>query len=225
MKTFSSSEILERIKKAYNLKTDIEVADLLGINKTTLSNWKARNSIDLQLVFSKCEHINADWLLKGEGESRKTESTVSNMMPYVSENLVKVRFLDISPTASFTEIEAIPVQDYDYKYILPMPGEEISEKDVVFPVYGDSMEPQILNHAEVLGKYIRKSQWHWAKGVVLISYDNSFVIKRILENKLDQENFLILGSDNPLYPQTVKVSLDSIHAMFKADRIVSSPIH
>lgn len=67
MKTFSSDEILNRLKTALSVGTDTELADLLGIKKATLSNWRNRNSIDLPLVFSVCEQINIDWLITGRG--------------------------------------------------------------------------------------------------------------------------------------------------------------
>lgn len=68
MKTFySKSLILNRLKEAYNIKKDTDLACLLGISKSTLSNWVSRDSIDYDRVFSLCEHINIDWLFTGEG--------------------------------------------------------------------------------------------------------------------------------------------------------------
>lgn len=67
MKTFSSDDILNRLKTALSAGTDTELADLLGIKKATLSNWRNRNSIDLPLVFSICEQVNIDWLITGRG--------------------------------------------------------------------------------------------------------------------------------------------------------------
>lgn len=67
MKTFSSDDILNRLKTALSVGTDTELADLLGIKKATLSNWRNRNSIDLPLVFSVCEQVNIDWLITGRG--------------------------------------------------------------------------------------------------------------------------------------------------------------
>lgn len=68
MKTFySKSLILNRLKEAYNIKKDTDLACLLGISKSTLSNWVSRDSIDYDKVFSLCEHINIDWLFTGEG--------------------------------------------------------------------------------------------------------------------------------------------------------------
>lgn len=68
MKTFSSDEILNRLKSALSVGTDTELADLLGIKKATLSNWRNRNSIDFPLVFSVCEQVNIDWLVTGRGK-------------------------------------------------------------------------------------------------------------------------------------------------------------
>lgn len=65
--------ILSRIKIFYSLSTDIELANFLGISKSTLSNWNKRDSIDYDLVFSKCEQVDKNWLLSGEGEMLKTE--------------------------------------------------------------------------------------------------------------------------------------------------------
>lgn len=75
MKTFSTKEILERVKKFSAAKTDTELASYLGIAKSTLSNWYTRNSIDYNLVFSKCEHINFDWLITGDGPMLKDKKS------------------------------------------------------------------------------------------------------------------------------------------------------
>lgn len=178
-------------------------------------------------IANKCD-LNINWLKTGEGEMIKRQDVKKEVMKsekFVPDEFVKVRSIDISPTASFTDFEQIPPQDYDYTYIMREPGEEISGDDIVFTIHGDSMEKQIFDHDKVLGKFIRKSQWHWAKGIVIMAYDDSFVIKRILDNRLDQDNYILLGSDNPSFPQTVKVPLSSIRVMFKADRVVSRPLH
>lgn len=61
-------QILNRFKQVKKFKTDTELAQFLGVDKTTLSNWKARNTIDWDLMFSKCEHISIQWLITGEDE-------------------------------------------------------------------------------------------------------------------------------------------------------------
>lgn len=59
--------ILSRIKKLAGLASDVDLARFLGVTPATLSNWKARGSIDYDLVFSKCKDVNFHWLLTGEG--------------------------------------------------------------------------------------------------------------------------------------------------------------
>lgn len=66
MKTFSSIEILDRLKEMCEIQSDTALADMLGISKATISNWRARNSIDYGLIFSKCEHLDVNNLLRGE---------------------------------------------------------------------------------------------------------------------------------------------------------------
>lgn len=68
--------ILNRLKKINNFSTDIDLANFLGISKSTLSNWYKRNSIDYDLVFSKCEQrVNRDWLLTGRGNMFNEQSS------------------------------------------------------------------------------------------------------------------------------------------------------
>lgn len=69
----NKSLILNRIKLAYSLKNDAELARFLEIQRNTLSNWYSRNTIDYDKVFLKCELLNFDWLLTGEGNMLKSE--------------------------------------------------------------------------------------------------------------------------------------------------------
>lgn len=64
----NSRLILNRIKDAYNLKNDAQLARFLDVLATRITNWVSRNSIDYEIIFSKCENINYDWLLTGTGE-------------------------------------------------------------------------------------------------------------------------------------------------------------
>ncbi len=67
--------ILGRIKEYYDFNTDSELADFLGIQRSTLSNWTKRNTIDYDLVFSKCEQIDKNWLLTGSGSMLRESKT------------------------------------------------------------------------------------------------------------------------------------------------------
>ena len=53
-------------------------AEKLGITPTSLSNWKARGTIDYEKIYTKCEGINPHWLLTGEGEMFVSKDGVSS---------------------------------------------------------------------------------------------------------------------------------------------------
>lgn len=76
-KNFSSDLILERIKTTYKLKNNSELARFLGVKPNTISNWYSRNSIDFDIIFSKCEGVSLDWLINGEINT-KSEPIASN---------------------------------------------------------------------------------------------------------------------------------------------------
>ncbi len=59
--------ILERIKLAYHLETDAELANFLDINASTLSMQKNRGRLNLKLIIQKCRDLNKNWLFHGKG--------------------------------------------------------------------------------------------------------------------------------------------------------------
>ncbi len=59
--------IILRTETAFGLSSDYQFAKFLGVRRSTVCNWKVRNSIDYELLFSKCKGINLNWLIWGEG--------------------------------------------------------------------------------------------------------------------------------------------------------------
>lgn len=58
--------ILGRLKQFYGFTTNKELADFLGVANNTITNQIRRNTIDYELIFSKCEDIDINWLLSDE---------------------------------------------------------------------------------------------------------------------------------------------------------------
>lgn len=71
-------KMLDALKEYYNIKTNKALADILGISSQAVSNWYARNSFDAELIYTKCEGVNSDWLLTGKGSMIKTKTTHLN---------------------------------------------------------------------------------------------------------------------------------------------------
>lgn len=93
----AKADILGRLKLASNSTSDADLARFLGIAPATLSNWKSRGSLDYDLVFSKCEQLNLDWLLTGRGNMEKEPDLqqagiqVQEKFPLKTDNLVDLQ--------------------------------------------------------------------------------------------------------------------------------------
>jgi DNA-binding transcriptional MerR regulator len=52
-----------------------QFAKILGIKPQTINTWDTRGTFDLELIYSKCEGVSAEWLLTGEGDMLKSGSS------------------------------------------------------------------------------------------------------------------------------------------------------
>ena len=144
MKTFSSKDIIIRLKTAMNIQSDNTLAKALGVTKGTLSNWKARNTIDFDLVFSKCKQINIDWLLTGTGSMLKTacDDTPAVPEPIVSyDPNVGVPYFDVDITAGFDLI----FNDQTVNPTANIVVYGFEKANLWCNVTGDSMSPKICH--------------------------------------------------------------------------------
>ena len=226
--------ILLRIKEimayfGYNQASMAKVTDIKQPNLSAI--LKGKRACDDGIINKICISldIQRDWLLTGEGDmlrSYESNATLVGKAAVAIEDVtVPVRFFEVTPTATFQEFCAGVSEAPDTTYIIPRPNEHIDESYCVFEVCGDSMAPQIQNHARVLCQEIPPTRWHsLSDGVIAIAYADRFVIKRIATNKLSTENYLIISSDNPDYPEQETVWLADIRAIFKAKRVISSDI-
>ena len=62
---FNALNIVNRLKEHYQVKSDTDLARLLGVAQTTISSWKSRNTVDFPLIITKCVGIDLNWLVSG----------------------------------------------------------------------------------------------------------------------------------------------------------------
>lgn len=67
-KSLDVENIIIRAKQAIGIKTNSELAELLGIKQNTVSSWKTRGNIDLVSIIKLCNNVSTDWLIHGIGE-------------------------------------------------------------------------------------------------------------------------------------------------------------
>lgn len=86
---------MSRINKSQQLRDLIdyfakgnnsEFARILGMSPQGVSTWLSRGNFDIELIYSKCEGLNPEWLLTGEGDMLKENFFFKTKTP---ENVVK----------------------------------------------------------------------------------------------------------------------------------------
>lgn len=77
--------ILEALIAHYTGGNKSQFAKMLGVKPQTINTWDSRSTFDIELIYSKCEHISADWLLTGEGPMLKTSTSSAHEAPCPDE--------------------------------------------------------------------------------------------------------------------------------------------
>ena len=99
---FCAADIIKRAKLAKEFKTDSELAAFLGISRSTLSNWNARNSIDFPLLLGSLDDVDYNWLLTGKGSPAHHSKFCDNdLVQGEVEILHFLYFLYLLPISSY----------------------------------------------------------------------------------------------------------------------------
>ena len=76
-------DVYERIRQATNARTQMELAELLGIRQSSISDAKRRNSIPADWYMKLFEklNLNPDWLKTGTGPQHLQRAQLSDALP------------------------------------------------------------------------------------------------------------------------------------------------
>lgn len=192
MKTFSKIDIINRLKLVINASSDTDLANVLGVGKSTISNWRNRQSIDYDLVFSFCEHINLDWLLTGEGDMLKNNNTQELIPVAAPEGGIPLVPID-AWAGLFHGSQSVALAECE-RFFVPA----FKDADFLIPVRGDSMIPRYYSGDLVACKYLPLSDifFQWGK-VYVLDTNQGALIKKVRPGSSDSTITLI--SENPEY--------------------------
>lgn len=213
----NSKQILNRAKTAFNISSDVQLAEILGVSKSTLSNWKARNSIDYTILFTKCKQINLDWLITGDGSPEKEPAplvSVTQEFPLRTDRKIEVQDIplyDMSATAGLVAIfndRNIRPEDHLRIPNLPM-------VDGAIYVRGESMVPLLKSGDIIIYKKLELSLdsilWGQIYLLSFIAGGDTFTVVKYVQ-KSDQPGYVRLVSHNEQF-QPKDIRLDSICAL------------
>lgn len=200
-----STLIINSIMEHYKFKSQAEFADFLGIKTATISNWRARDTLDFPLLFTKCKDIDANFLLSGRGPMLKSaEKEVENSsIPVMIKSYPKpqkqsegIPLVNISAAAGFGTFDiCIEEKNIVAKYVIP----DFNGADLMIPIVGDSMEPKYTAGDIVACKIIRDNKYiQWGKVYIVATKTQGFMLKRLYSSNI--EEYLECKSYNPEYP-------------------------
>lgn len=203
---FNVAEVVKRAKLAMGFLRDSELAEFLGVSRSTLSNWVARNSIDFPLLLGRLDGVDYNWLLTGKGspvlqqgycDSELASGRVERLhLPKSTEALGNrsVTLYDIEAAANLkTLLDARPQYALGQIVIPNVPA-----CDGAVYVSGDSMYP-VLKAGDIVGfRYITNFNDVIYGEIYLVSYrtdrDDYLVVKYV--NRSDRPGCIRLVSYN-----------------------------
>ena len=115
-------KILNRIKGRFDITTDTELAELLGVKQNTISSWRSRGNIPYKKIIAFCvkHDIDQDYFF-GDQETVKTSSLNSEM----SELVQILSSLKDEDTSRFNVVKSLLI---DYKKVVDyLHGNDLQE--------------------------------------------------------------------------------------------------
>jgi len=216
--TLNVQEIVKRAKEAMNFKTDLELAQYLGVARSTLSNWMTRNSIDYPLLLEKMNGVDYNWLFTGKGSpelrGQQTEgSRVEILHNPKTPDRVDDRDIPLYDITAAANLKTLLTNRRQYLLDnIRIPN--VPQCDGAVYVSGDSMYP-ILKSGDIIGfKEISSLDYVIYGEMYLVSFhidgDDYLAVKYV--NRSDKPGCIRLVSYNP-HHDPMDLPLANIQAM------------
>jgi len=183
-KSQNAINVIDRLKKALKIKTDIELSEFLNIKPNTISTWKKRDSVDFDSIISICELYELD--LNEIFLNKKKVFEYTSDTPLVSRE-VQFQYVRENDIASFLEI--LP------KYSFPFVN---AEETRAFQVISNNMFPYVEENSYVVCEKIELADVENLCMVVAISKQKGLFLNRISRSDIN-ENTYILSSENDFF--------------------------
>lgn len=199
MNKISYNDFFERLSKTLRIQTQQELASLLGVNRSAITQAKKRNAVPERwiLKIARDYGLQPQWLSTGAGA--ETSAPLQEPTRDVPESafieVPKVRARLCAGGGSF-EVGANIEDYYAFKrdWLLRKGS---ADNMVLMDVFGNSMEPEIKEGDTVLVD--QQQQAVIAGGIYAVGVEDTVMVKRIEK----RPSALVLLSDNTDYSPVV----------------------
>jgi phage repressor protein C with HTH and peptisase S24 domain len=234
----NANSLIIKLKSFYKLKKDVDLAEKLGITQSNLSLWKSRNSVDFDLIFSKCKDLDKNWWLSdGDDEYGRTLSLNEPKAEFITDksNAVKIELSSgimrvplVSQYAyagylgGYSDVEfmeglpTIPfIIDREYKGIY-----------LAFEVRGDSMDDgsrdSYIAGDILLSRQVQQTHWRNKLHIkrwdfVIVHKTDGILLKKII-NHIPETGDITAHSLNPDYDD-IELNLADVVQLFNVVKV------
>lgn len=191
----------------YSNGNKAQFANLLGITPQGLSTWIKRESFDIELIFSKCEGLSANWLLTGKGSMIKENKTAIPTATPAQNTTDGIPLIPFSAMAGALTDERTALEYECERYVVPA----FKGADFLMPIKGTSMQPTYNSGDIVACQRVPMTSifFQWNKPYVLDTAQGPLV-KRVKPGS--DQNHITLVSDNPDY-DPFQLPLEQVNAV------------
>lgn len=184
-----------------------QFANLLGITPQGLSTWIKRETFDIELIFSKCEGLSANWLLTGKGSMIKGNDAALPKAIHTTNSTDGIPLIPFSAMAGALSDERTALEYECERYVVPA----FKGADFLMPIKGTSMQPTYNSGDIVACQRVPMNSifFQWNKPYVLDTTQGPLV-KRVKPGS--DKKHISLVSDNPDY-YPFQLPLEQIHAV------------
>lgn len=219
--------ILNKIKLHYEFDSDAEFARFLEIPRQTLASWYKRNTFDVDLLYSKCSDIRAEFILSGkEPVGKKSDLVLRESKLDYTRLTPQIVTVDSHSRDNIVLVPGKLKAGYlegfnDKKFISKLPTYRMPGLNNgvfrMFEMEGNSMFPTIPPNSYVVGQFVD----NWITGIkdnqiyAIISNEvEDGLLKRCI-NRIEKYDNILCKSDNRRNYPTQNISPKSIKEVWE----------
>ena len=196
-------EALERIKRATGARTQVDLAAILGIRQSSISDAKRRQSIpaDWLLKLYRSHGLNPDWVTNAE-QPQVLREGIALPVGFMETSAGYGADKPKSRTVAVSAMTGVIAEDGSFQEktveMLAVPEPFTCPDMTVFKMEHQNMEP-ILHRGAYIGVNREQTQLRSGEIFALTVPNEGLVIRRLFNDF--ENNRIILRSENPSYKE------------------------
>lgn len=210
-------KLIDKIKYEYSINQS-QIADKLGVKKTYISDMINGRVPYNETMSKKISDVFQIQTNEQSSYTNKQKKTIEISNSDIKEGVFNGTMVyDIDATCGTNNRDIEFAED---RIIGSVDLPEISKTAKIVTANGDSMEPVICNGNRVVIRQIFDWEEIFYGQIYLILLDEYRMIKYIRRYEQDEENYIILRSENPKYDD-IKLHKSKIRKLFIIENILS----